>query len=222
MPAGGNPFFRLALSSLLLLLTAGMLCARQMPEKGEDLFSISPIPQEVIQRMAGVSYPDDALVPLDDLRYLTIPYIDFSGEERLGEMVCNKLIAKDLVNIFRELYRARYRIASIRLVDDFQADDDRSMAANNTSCFNYRAALHSKKLSAHARGLAVDVNPLQNPYVKGGEVRPAGGRRYADRKRNFAHKITRDDLCCKLFISKGFTWGGSWRSLKDYQHFEKK
>ena len=109
-----------------------------------------------------------------------------------------------------------------RLIDDFDGDDVRSMEANNTSCFNYRTKTSGSSLSAHARGMAVDVNPLQNPYVKGEVVEPAAAAEFADRSVDFAHKITDDDLCCRLFRSRGFQWGGAWNSVKDYQHFEKK
>ena len=124
--------------------------------------------------------------------------------------------------IFKELYKARYELASVRLIDDFDGDDARSMAANNTSCFNFRRKTSGSSLSAHATGMAVDINPLQNPYVKGEEVEPESAREYGDRTVDFPHKITPDDLCCKLFRSRGFQWGGAWNSVKDYQHFEKK
>ena len=157
-----------------------------------------------------------------DLRYLKLLYYDFNGRVRKGEMVCNKAIADDLVYIFKELYKAKYQIAGIRLIDDFDGDDVRSMEANNTSCFNYRTKTSGSSLSAHALGLAVDINPLQNPYVKGETVEPESAREYADRTVDFPHKITADDLCCKLFRQRGFQWGGAWNSVKDYQHFEKK
>jgi len=139
----------------------------------------------------------------------------------VGEMVCNKAIAEDLLSIFRSLYEARYPVRSIRLVDDFGGSDEESMAADNTSCFNYRAKTGMRSLSKHALGLAVDVNPLENPYVRPSGVRPAEASPYADRTKEFAHKIDRNDLCYKLFREHGFSWGGNWRSLRDYQHFEK-
>ena len=193
-------------------------------DPGLSAFSKDTIPESVRLRMTGKSYPEEgAAIDWADLRYLKLLYYDFNGRVRKGEMVCNKAIADDLVAIFKELYKAKYQIAGIRLIDDFGADDQRSMEANNTSCFNYRTATNSEtKLSAHALGLAVDVNPLQNPYVKGDIVEPESAREYADRTVDFPHKITADDLCCKLFRAHGFQWGGAWNSVKDYQHFEKK
>ena len=193
-------------------------------DPGLSAFSKDTISEPVRLRMTGKSYPEEgAQIELSDLRYLKLLYYDYNGRVRKGEMVCNKAIADDLLAIFKELYKAKYPIASIRLIDDFDADDLRSMEANNTSCFNYRTATNSDVvLSAHARGMAVDVNPLQNPYVKGDIVEPEAAREYADRTVDFPHKITAEDLCCKLFRSHGFQWGGAWNSVKDYQHFEKK
>ncbi len=185
------------------------------------VFSSEAVPDSVLARMRGNSYPDGAAVPLTDLRYLRLTYCDFDGNARVGEMVCNRRIADDLVAIFRALYEARYPIRSIRLVDDFGASDAASMAADNTSCFNYRRVAGTRTLSKHAQGMAVDVNPLENPCVRNGDVTPPESLDFAERERSFPHKIDRKDLCYQLFRSHGFTWGGGWRSVKDYQHFEK-
>ena len=191
-------------------------------DPGLSAFCADTIPESVKLRMIGNSYPEEgAQIQLSDLRYLKLLYYDYNGRVRKGEMVCNKAISEDLLFIFKELYKAKYPIAAIRLIDDFGGDDLRSMEANNTSCFNYRTKTSGASLSAHATGMAVDVNPLQNPYVKGDLVEPESAREYADRTVDFPHKITAEDLCCKLFRSRGFQWGGAWHSVKDYQHFEK-
>ena len=187
----------------------------------EPVFTATPIPPEVERRMRGVSYPEDAEIQLAELRYLRLSYVDFDGQDQVGEMVCNRAVAEDLLAIFRGLYEARYPIRSIRLIDDFDGDDEASMAADNTSCFNYRRKTGMRELSKHALGLAVDINPLENPYVRSGRVKPAGAAPYADRSQAFPHKIDKNDLCYKLFRERGFTWGGAWRSVQDYQHFEK-
>lgn len=207
-------FFLLCLSPLLTGATFG---------EG-DGFSVAQIPDSVFARMKGKSYKADCTVPRGDLRYLTVRHYDFEGHVRSGEIVCHMEIAEDLIAIFRALYEARYPIARISLVDDFDADDLRSMEANNSSCFNFRKVAGSAKLSAHSYGRAIDVNPLFNPYVgKGGRhVSPPAARQYADRTKDFPGKITRDDLCCRLFRQHGFVWGGDWKTVKDYQHFEKR
>ena len=185
------------------------------------VFTSEPVPASVEARMRGVSYPADAEIKLSDLRYLRLSYVDFDGREQVGELVCNQAIAEDLVAIFRDLYEARYPIRSIRLIDDFGGDDEASMAADNTSCFNYRKKTGMRELSKHALGLAVDINPFENPYVRPSRVRPAGASAFADRTKDFPHKIDKEDLCYKLFRAHGFAWGGSWRSVQDYQHLEK-
>ena len=185
-------------------------------------FSAQPIPPSVEARMRGVSYPADAGIALSELRYLRLSYVDFDGESQTGEMVCHEAIAGDLVEIFQALYEARYPIRSIRLIDDFGGSDEASMRADNTSCFNYRPRTGQRRLSTHALGRAVDVNPLENPFVdRQGRVQPAGAEAYADRSADFPHKIDREDLCYRLFRAHGFAWGGAWRSVRDYQHFEK-
>lgn len=184
-------------------------------------FSVGEIDDEIFTRIRGTSYKDDCTVPIDILRYVRVAYYDGEGRVCQGELICNEAIADDLVDIFRNLFEAKYPFESIRLIDDFDADDVRSMQANNTSCFNFRKIAGSKKLSKHALGMAIDINPLYNPYVKGSVVSPPEGRPYASRKGDFPFKIDENDLCYREFVSHGFTWGGSWNSLKDYQHFEK-
>ncbi len=185
------------------------------------------VPEEVKARMRGLSYPADdssAQISWDSLRYMKVLYINYSGTVCEGELVCNKAIADDLIEIFRALYDAGYQINEISLVDKYMADDDLSIAADNTSCFNYRLVEGSTKLSNHGLGRAIDINPLYNPcvYVKSGKVSPPAGAPYADRSADFPHKIDKNDLAYKLFIAHGFKWGGDWKTLKDYQHFEKK
>lgn len=186
------------------------------------VFFSQPVPETVKNRMQGKSLPETARIGFDELRYLTLYHYDFDGRIQQGEMVCNKAIAHDLLCIFRTLFAEAYPINSIRLVDDFDASDEASMQANNSSCFNYRTIAGSWRLSQHAFGMAVDINPLQNPCVKGSRIRPSTATDYVDRSKNFPHKIDDNDLCKKTFESYGFRWGGRWRSVKDYQHFERR
>ena len=187
----------------------------------KDGFSYEPLSEEIILRIAGLSYPRDSVtnpakdvIPLQDLRYVKIRYVDFDGKAQNGELICNQKIAQDLVEIFSELYDRQY------------PDDLASMEANNTSCFNFREVTASgggsHKLSPHAYGLAVDLNPLYNPYVKKGKILPQSAKPYANRKTANPYRIDHEDLAYQLFTSHGFAWGGDWKSLKDYQHFEKK
>ena len=191
-----------------------------------QVFTAQNIPDSIWTRMQGRSYPQKCGIARSELRYLELSHYDFDGEEHIGQMVCNRQIADDLLYIFRKLYEAEYPIARMRLIDDYDASDQRSMADNNTSCFCYRRIAGSETLSKHSRGMAVDVNPLYNPclYVRSGRVLPPEGKPYAhnrSKRKDITGMIDASDLCYRLFISRGFRWGGSWRSLKDYQHFEK-
>lgn len=195
----------------------------------EDHFYYEPLTDLVKKRITGISYPENGCtVPYEDLVYVGLLYFDFEGKEQTGELICNKAIAQDMVEIFYELYRNEYQIERVRLIDEYGGDDTASMADNNTSCFNYRVVDGTPSLSKHAYGLAIDVNPYYNPYVvfnKNGSgdtyISPPGSEIYADRSQDFAYKIDENDLCYRLFTEHGFTWGGNWNSTKDYQHFQK-
>lgn len=195
----------------------------------DEGFYIENISDELLASMKGKSYADnidESIVNASVLRHVVIKYVDFNGDEQIGEIVCNEKIAVDLLQIFEELYKADYRLESVKLIDVFDADDDASMEADNTSCFNYRVVDNTTKLSYHAYGLAIDINPFYNPYVqmRNGElyICPEASAPYADRDAEFAYKIDENDLAYRLFKQHGFIWGGDWNSCKDYQHFEKR
>ena len=194
----------------------------------DGCFTMQGIDAALSARMEGKSWKSGSPLSKDDLRYLKVLHRNAEGQPQLGEMVCHKDIADDLLDIFRRLYDAGYRIERMVLVDEYDADDDASMEADNSSCFNTRFIAGTTTLSKHGLGMAVDINPLYNPYVRiSGEraiVSPESARQYAfdrEAREDIPFKIDHDDLCCRLFIEHGFTWGGDWTSLKDYQHFEK-
>ena len=197
-------------------------------------FYYEPLSDNLRRYITGISYPATnseeemaaLVVSYDDLRYVHILHYDFDGNPAEGELICNEYIAQDLVEIFHELYYNEYQIERMVLIDEYDGDDTASMEDNNTSCFNYRVVEGSSSLSKHAYGLAIDINPLYNPYVtyeKDGteKVSPVAALGYADRSVSFPYKIDEEDLCCRLFKEHGFIWGGNWNSLKDYQHFQK-
>ncbi len=196
----------------------------EMMSNPEDAFYITEITDEIFERIRGKSFKDDCTLPREDLRYLHVLHKTLDGQTLEGELVVNVHIADTVLKIFRELYEADYPIEKIRLVDEYGADDDLSMADNNTSCFNYRVVEGTNHISKHGRGLAIDLNPLYNPYVhklNGVEVvSPENGEPYADRSLDFDYKIDENDLAYKLFTENGFNWGGAWKNEKDYQHFE--
>ena len=191
----------------------------------DKCFAAEPIPDGVWARMQGKTYRENPHIGRDDLRHIRALHWDYDNRMHVGEMVCNKLIADRLVTILRKLFDAKYPIQRMLLPDVYDADDETQMRDNNTSCFCYRSIAATNHLSKHARGLAIDINTLYNPYVKKRSdgtllIRPATGKPYADRKRDFPYKIDRHDLCYRLFTEAGFAWGGDWTTRKDYQHFE--
>ena len=174
----------------------------------------------------GKSYRKNKNVKLSDLRYVQVLHYGFDGKVKEGELIVNKKIAKKTVKVFYALYQKRYRIERMRLIDDYGANDEKSMAANNTSAFNYRVISGTTKLSNHSYGMAIDINPRINPWVKGNKVSPANGKVYKQRKTSKCkgkykrYMIHKNDTAYKIFKKYGFSWGGEWRSSKDYQHFE--
>ena len=190
----------------------------------QDPFYILPISDEIFARIYGKSFKEDCTLPREDLRYLHVLHTDLNGETREGEMIVNYHIAEDVLDIFRQLYEAGYPIEKIRLVDEYDADDELSMEDNNSSAFNFRFISHTTRVSKHGLGLAVDINTLYNPYTKIVDgvriVEPVTGEPYLDREADFPCKIDHEDLCYRLFIDHGFEWGGDWEDRKDYQHFE--
>ena len=192
----------------------------------EAFFSINAIPDSIFALMRGRSYKSDCTIARSSLRYILCLHRDDGGRAIVGEMVVNKAIADDVLHIFRELFEGGYPIERMRLIDYWDADDERAMTANNSSSFNFRFISHTRKVSKHGMGMAIDINPLYNPYTKtlrNGKtiVEPAAGKPYLDRQREYKYKITRGDLCCRLFRKYGFRWGSDWKTMKDYQHFEK-
>ena len=189
-----------------------------------DEFYVTEITDELFDRIYGKSFKTDCTVPREDLRYLHLLHVDLDGKTHEGEMIVNYHIADTVLDIFRELYKAKYPIEKIRLVDEYDADDETSMRDNNSSSFNFRFISHTTRVSKHGLGLAIDINTLYNPYTKVVDgkriIEPATGEPYLDRDANFPYKINHDDLAYKLFTEAGFEWGGDWTDRKDYQHFE--
>ena len=181
-------------------------------------FYYEPLSNDLISYITGISYPalpseapegtlnvgEQNDISYADLRYVHIIHYDFDGKLAEGELICHNSIAEDLVEIFYDLYASEYQIEKVTLIENYNGDDTASMADNNTSCFNYRVVDGTKSLSRHALGLAIDINPLYNPYIrynkKGGQtVSPVEGEAYADRTVSFPYKIDPDDLCYRLF-----------------------
>lgn len=155
-----------------------------------------------------------------ELRLLRADYWGFDKRVHRGELIVHRDHARRVLVVLEKLFKAGYPIERLELVDAYRADDDRSMAANNTSGFNCRRVSGSSSWSEHAVGRAIDLNPLRNPYVTlGGRVSPPAGRPYANRARRAAGMIHANDLVVRAFAAAGWRWGGDWSGSRDYQHF---
>ena len=182
--------------------------------------TISVIDAATRARMSS-SWRPGCPVGLDDLRLLRLSFWGFDAAAHSGEIVVHRAVAAGVVTVFRKLFDARFPIRRMRLVDVYGGDDGRSMAANNTSGFNCRRSTgDARAWSEHSYGRAIDINPIQNPYVPGrGPVEPDAGAAYADRSSRALGVIHAGDVVVRAFRSIGWEWGGDWNRSKDYQHF---
>jgi hypothetical protein len=192
------------------------------PRDFDSIFRIEEISDSTLNRMTGNSYPEGCEVSIRDLRYLIIPHYDGKGAVRIGELVCHQDVADEFMYLFKELFRNKFPIERMELIDNFGGDDVKSMESNNTSAFNYRVISGTGKLSRHAFGMAIDINSLYNPCVRDEGINPESGKYYADRNRLNKYTLLKGDLIYKILHDKfGFSWGGDFENCKDYQHYEK-
>jgi hypothetical protein len=182
--------------------------------------SISRLTPAMRARMTGVSWHPGCPVGLGQLRLLRLSYVGFDHVVHQGRLIVNASVARKVVRAFRLLFAARFPIRQMRVVDDFGGSDERSMRADNTSAFNCRFVRGTHSWSMHAFGLAVDVNPVQNPEIlSGGVVDPPAGARWTDRSRPNPAMIKEGGAAERAFTAIGWGWGGEWRSPRDYMHF---
>lgn len=156
---------------------------------------------------------------VEGLRALDVSHWGFDGEVHEGRIIVSAELAEQVADVLREAFDAGFPIERMEPIDVYGGDDNRSMAANNTSGFNCRAATGGSGWSEHAYGRAIDVNPIQNPYVTGSTVLPPEGGRFADRSSEHPALIRADGALARAFADRGWGWGGNWNTLKDYQHF---
>jgi hypothetical protein len=186
--------------------------------------SIERVPSALGRRMTGGSHdPARCPVKLADLRLLTMRYMGFDRQPHIGQMVVHRRHARDIVDVFRELYDERFPIRRMQLVDAYGGDDNRSMAADNSSAYNCRTVAGTSTFSDHAYGAAVDINPVENPYVAADGVLPSAGRKFVDVDRSSDAEAPRGvivagDVVVRAFERIGWEWGGVWND-PDYQHF---
>jgi len=167
-------------------------------------------------------------VSISDLRYIRVKHHNFYRGEKMGEIIVHKDVANDIVDIFSELYEIGYPIRQMRLISDFMGSDWQSIEADNTSAFNCRkTSTKSGKWSKHAYGKAIDINPIENPFVaKKGRISHTESYKYKKRvhkNTSFSDRamLLKKDKAVKIFEKYGWKWGGDFTSYKDYQHFSK-
>ncbi len=211
---------RRALSAVAVVL-ALLSPTASSPAAGADglpafRFTVRTIDADLAGRMTYTWRPG-CPVPLSDLRYLRVSFVRFDGTAGYGRLVVHDDEARAVVDVFRSLYEQGFPIRRMRLVDAYRGSDYASMAANNTSAFNCRRVTGGTSWSEHSYGRAIDLNPVQNPYVSGSTVQPPAGAAYVDRSPLRKGMVTRGVR--SAFASIGWSWGGSWTTKKDYQHF---
>lgn len=199
-------------------------------------FTSSELTEVQKEAMNGKSYIENPDISYDDLRYIKVLHYNFYHQIQVGELVVNQAIAEDCRQIFMELFQEEYEINSMYLIDRYYEKDQArngeqvdisSINDDNTSAFHYRKIAGTEVLSNHAYGMAIDINPLENPYVKEANLQQTVAspykdyNSYKDRTAQRAHMISKDDACYRIFKAHGFQWGGEWNGNKDYQHFEK-
>lgn len=188
------------------------------PAGGTFRSTVTAVPASVVARSTwGPGCP----VTLEDLRYVTVSFVGFDGRPHTGELLVNKAAAPAMVRVFRKLYAARFPIERMVVTTAEERDAPPTGDGNTTGSFNCRSAAGTTHWSQHAYGLAVDVNPFMNPYVKGGITLPELAGTYRDRADVRPGMITRGSPAARAFAAEGWVWGGSWKSLKDYMHFSR-
>ena len=201
----------------LFLLAASTAAAAQQPQFSA---SVSMLSMNLRAEMAGVSWHPGCPVPLEGLRLIDLTYYGFDGLVHRGRLVVNRDVSTTIVSVFRRLYEQRFPIRRIELIDRYQGSDFASIEADNTSAFNCRPVAGSTRWSQHSYGRAIDVNPIENPYVySSGASSHRASRPYLDRsthRRGMAYEL---GALVEAFDRVGWSWGGRWSGDHDYQHF---
>ncbi|HWO81257.1 M15 family metallopeptidase [Gaiella sp.] len=183
-------------------------------------FSVAPISKALAARMTGVSWRPGCPVPLRDLRVVTASYRGFDGRTRTGRIVVHRDVAADVLRAFRRLYAERFPIRRMVTVDAYGGSDFRSIEADNTSAFNCRFVDGTTRWSEHAYGRAIDLNPIENPYVtSSGTTSHPASRPYLRRAPYRPGMAVEAGAAVRAFEAVGWSWGGRWSGAKDYQHF---
>ncbi len=189
-----------------------------LPPPTDDQFvsTLGPVPAEVLARS---TWREECPVTAEELSYITVSHYGFDGKFHTGEMIINASVAEEIVEIFRQLHEARFPIEQMRVIRQEEVDAHPTGDWNETTSFVCRPAVGSGRWSNHAFGLAIDINPFHNPYLKGDLVLPELASVYVDRDDVRTGMIVPGDTATSAFADIGWGWGGNWSSLKDWMHF---
>ena len=207
--------------AVLLVLGAAVLAshaagAATPPFRG----SVTPLPAALRETMTGISWRPGCPVPLADLRLVRARHWGFDGRARTGRLVVHGDVAADVLAVLRRLYAARFPIRRMVPVDAYGGSDFRSIEADNTSAFNCRYVDGTTRWSEHAYGRAIDLNPLENPYVTAsGTTSHPRSRPYLRRSPYRAGMAVEGGVAVRAFDAAGWSWGGRWSGARDHQHF---
>ncbi len=198
-----------------------VLAVVSTPARGADPFSasVTRLDSSLRATMTGVSWRPGCPVPLRDLRLITARHWGFDGRPRTGRLVVHRDVAAGVVRVLRRLWAARFPIRRMELVDRYGGSDFRSIEADNTSAFNCRYVEGTSRWSEHAYGRAIDLNPIENPYVSGGRTSHRASEPYVDRSPCRKGMACPGNVLVRAFEAIGWGWGGNWTSVQDYQHF---
>jgi len=205
----------LVLLGVLALCLVAAAAAAPTPFRG----AVAPIDRALAARMTGVSWRPSCPVSLRDLRVVTAAHWDFDGRVRTGRVIVHQDVAADVLSALRRLYAARFPVRRMVPVDAYGGSDFRSIEADNTSAFNCRYVDGRRRWSEHAYGRAIDVNPIENPFVSGGRTSHPASVPYLDRTPCRSGMACPGNTLVRAFAAVGWGWGGDWASVKDYQHF---
>jgi len=186
------------------------------------VFKAESLPSNIIEQIMGSSFHKNDHFGTEHLSYLTLTHVDFYGEIRRGNIIVAAEIAYEVLEIFEDLFLGGFPIARVRLIDYYNAQDYYSMADNNSVGFNFRYIAGTTILSRHALGMAVDINPVQNPYIRDETIWPLASIPYLDREYVRPGMIIPGDVAYNAFTSRGWIWGGHWSRPIDYHHFERR
>jgi hypothetical protein len=187
-------------------------------------FNIQEVPVNIIKRMQQLGiWAADCPVLIEKLRLLHIMHYNFAGKKLQGEIIVHERVASDILKIFTELMQVKFPIQSVKLIDEFHGSDELSMNSNNSSCFNFRKIDGSAQISNHSYGLAIDINPVQNPCIITNDgfdkkIMPQPGENFLNRGDVRAGMV---ESVVEIFNRNGFSdWGGKWNNPIDYHHFQ--